>query len=607
MAVNTVNYNLKKPSQEDFYNIEDHNGNMDIIDTQIKKIESELEGHVGDHEYQNATVNGTQIRLSRQSDTKRLFFYLSNDLSGGNITISIDNGSTSLPLKDIDGKQLTILDKGYWEVVDNTSFFTLRPKGGDERGFYGKYTGVQLTLLDKVKAGDYIYSNEDVQLELSDVTPVIIDHSTAVTVGMNVDYMNDVYENSYSPRLLRMSNGWFITLYNNVSTKQTTIYVSKDNGSTWQTLTEVNAYDYSNIYSCSMATHGASIYVLMLNNTGIILFTIDAETGIIINKSSNLDPNQTSFYSSPYYINNCFIICDDEGVLHAAWNSRNTDYPSYYNVRYGRSTDNGRTWTIKQLTTSNTPDYWGDSSNIYLFKIKNGEIGCVYATTSGDVWYINLNNYLNGSPVSRIYDGYSNSSVYDCSRSLCATVLSDGSIHVAWFEYDDPDEYGYIKYAYTDSKASTWKTQTLDTTYYKAGTVQITADFCDNLYVLYTYASSSASYAPTYLKLKKWTGTAWPSTTLISLSSFYGDYAHCICPDYKYFTSPILIFKNYLSKSMLFTGVFALNTNLRLIPSVNNADNESDLIAEGNGALQTHGNGLKRYNGFVSRKAKGWS
>ena len=33
----TENYNLKKPLQEEFYNIDDHNGNMDIIDAELKK------------------------------------------------------------------------------------------------------------------------------------------------------------------------------------------------------------------------------------------------------------------------------------------------------------------------------------------------------------------------------------------------------------------------------------------------------------------------------------------------------------------------------------------------------------------------------------------
>ena len=38
----TANYKLKQPSAEDFYNIEDFNGNMDILDTQLKSQEEAI-------------------------------------------------------------------------------------------------------------------------------------------------------------------------------------------------------------------------------------------------------------------------------------------------------------------------------------------------------------------------------------------------------------------------------------------------------------------------------------------------------------------------------------------------------------------------------------
>lgn len=38
MANFTSNYKLKKPLPEEFYNIEDHNNNMDIIDAQLKEL-----------------------------------------------------------------------------------------------------------------------------------------------------------------------------------------------------------------------------------------------------------------------------------------------------------------------------------------------------------------------------------------------------------------------------------------------------------------------------------------------------------------------------------------------------------------------------------------
>lgn len=39
----TQNYNLKKPGQEDFYNVEDFNENADIIDQKLKEIEDKTQ------------------------------------------------------------------------------------------------------------------------------------------------------------------------------------------------------------------------------------------------------------------------------------------------------------------------------------------------------------------------------------------------------------------------------------------------------------------------------------------------------------------------------------------------------------------------------------
>lgn len=39
MATTTQNYGLKKPAPDDFYTIEDQNSNMDILDTELKRVE----------------------------------------------------------------------------------------------------------------------------------------------------------------------------------------------------------------------------------------------------------------------------------------------------------------------------------------------------------------------------------------------------------------------------------------------------------------------------------------------------------------------------------------------------------------------------------------
>lgn len=94
----------------------------------VKKVNDTLTTHLADFEYQTPTINGAQIRLRKQSDTSRLFFKLDNTLSG-NITVSLDNGATSKPLLDVDGAQVTSIDKGFAEVVEGTTFFTLRSRG----------------------------------------------------------------------------------------------------------------------------------------------------------------------------------------------------------------------------------------------------------------------------------------------------------------------------------------------------------------------------------------------------------------------------------------------------------------------------------------------
>lgn len=42
MASYTPNYNLKKPAQDDFFDVDDFNGNTDILDTTIKNISDSI-------------------------------------------------------------------------------------------------------------------------------------------------------------------------------------------------------------------------------------------------------------------------------------------------------------------------------------------------------------------------------------------------------------------------------------------------------------------------------------------------------------------------------------------------------------------------------------
>ena len=101
------------------------------IQAQISGVSQTITTHKNDYEYQTPVIVGTQIRLTKQSNTNRLFFILDSALNG-TITISTDNGLTSKNLVDIEGNQVTSLDKGFVEVVAVSNFFILRNSGLSE-------------------------------------------------------------------------------------------------------------------------------------------------------------------------------------------------------------------------------------------------------------------------------------------------------------------------------------------------------------------------------------------------------------------------------------------------------------------------------------------
>lgn len=99
-----------------------------IVIASRKYVDDKIAENLSDFEYQTPTIVGSQLRLTRKSGTHRLFIKIANDLSGP-ITVSLDNGASSKPLVDANGEAVSQLEKGFAEVVEDTSFFTLRSRG----------------------------------------------------------------------------------------------------------------------------------------------------------------------------------------------------------------------------------------------------------------------------------------------------------------------------------------------------------------------------------------------------------------------------------------------------------------------------------------------
>ncbi|QUH29651.1 DUF5050 domain-containing protein [Vallitalea guaymasensis] len=178
---NANNYNHPDTHDAEMIRIQDESGKFigDNVEDVLGEVGSQLADIANEQEdfvkyksdsntYQIPTIVGTQIQLQRQSDTKRLFFKLSTDLTGGDITISLDGGVTSNILKNIDDTNVIELSKGFVEVVEEANFFIYAPKGrgSQDTSFFAMHNKGETTEIIDVKKGDYIIS-QDIPLLVS--------------------------------------------------------------------------------------------------------------------------------------------------------------------------------------------------------------------------------------------------------------------------------------------------------------------------------------------------------------------------------------------------------------------------------------------------------
>lgn len=88
MATYTSNYNLKKPEQNDFYNVEDFNGNMDIVDSKLKEVSQKADGALPESSYTAKDI------LNKLKTVDGNGSGLDADLFKGQSVIPVSNGGT---------------------------------------------------------------------------------------------------------------------------------------------------------------------------------------------------------------------------------------------------------------------------------------------------------------------------------------------------------------------------------------------------------------------------------------------------------------------------------------------------------------------------------
>lgn len=455
--------------------------------------------------------------------------------------------------------------------------------GARKEGIYGKTTGATINLKDskgndvKPKQGEFVYMNETIQL-LRD-NPVIQEYDRTTPTQV----VNQAYSTSGNGgrKLVRLDNGWLVALALDSSTLR--IYVSKDSGVTFNPLSTIVGTVVAGNYSIVPVSGSIVCIVRTLNTTDVRYHRIDVDLDLSLG-TFVVDSGQSSFGSG------LSLAIDSNGHLHAAWASKNSTYPSSFNIRYSKSTDGGVTWeSPTQVTTENTAGRNRISPTIVVTNNLPKIIYQWYATSNFGIF----TSVFNGTTWSETTKPQSSIANYPQSTPS-ATVDSNGVINVAWNGKDATDtSYNNIRYSKSNDNGVSWsaveKLTSGNTVDRKSPS--ISTDLLNNIYIAYEDNGTTK-----YLKNEGY----WNAPVTISTGTDVS-----VCDNYKNFKNPITLFDG--GADVKFYGKWAEGEITQVIPSVNDATSESELQTIDSGTLKSHGNTQKHYVGFKTNKAIGFT
>ena len=195
MAAETTNYKLKKPSQEDFYNIDDQNENMNIIDRELKNVADVGSGileQIGSHWWKRRVDEvGTESIVV--SEVKSSVDHGSND--NLNYTVAMVYYSDSYTVADgiftlVNPSSVQWVGSNKSEVVTKlTGKYYIISKNNGTVMYYGG-GGSDAFAVDYVIGGIYFYH------QIKNTTKYTIETKVYENVG-EYEYIHSTDRNAY--------------------------------------------------------------------------------------------------------------------------------------------------------------------------------------------------------------------------------------------------------------------------------------------------------------------------------------------------------------------------------------------------------------------------
>ena len=382
--------------------------------------------------------------------------------------------------------------------------------------------------------------------------------------GVNGTVAGSPYVTSGSARPQVLSNGWIVAAAYNDNEKKIVFNVSKDKGATWSELCNIGngtVYTADALASgnFSMTSNGTNVYILSwrFSSSGskgtICCWKFDAATQANTNIYSLKRDIEEQITIGP----GCYIAADSNGVLHAVWSSRNSNYLGGFNIRYGKSTDGGATWSTPTQMTTNSESYvnWTNPTIV----IRKDNTPCIYAQHANTgaswnaiafwYWRKDTNDWNSKQMASSEYISYG--SYFHTFPS--ATVTEDGAIHVVWQgTYAGNTSYNNIFYSKSTDGGISWTSSIrLTELSYEQARPCITTDG-SKLFV-YWYGNNNTGKYQIYRKVFN---GSWGAVEKITNNTAADACLPSAVDNFKQFSEPLIIYQDNEAKIVKFKAEY---------------------------------------------------
>ena len=242
-------------------------------------------------------------------------------------------------------------------------------------------------------------------------------------------------------KLVRLDNGWLCCAVIN-GTIDWRVYVSKNDGKSWShAVTWLTAITIN----IALASYKNTLYLFCTGSANAYFCKVDLRTvswpwsvtGVV-----NPDIGQTAIGIG------CSITADKNGVLHAAWCSKNSTYPDAFNIKYNKSINGGASWIGATQVTGCGTGCDLQRPCIVLRKDNNPIIFADYAQSNYKAIIYAYYTGLVWEATSHFVYGYSGNT-YE-QDSPCAITDKNGAIHVVWHGKDSVNT-GVLNVRYSKS------------------------------------------------------------------------------------------------------------------------------------------------------------